>query len=405
MSLKRSLATTYYRRILPGIRSFAAFWLRLLPVSSRHGGVPKRAIMDSARWIRESELRKTWSERGRDHWQVKVRDAEMVAGHPPHTLGEEILPDFYPYRFVRFPELTVTCIRRGRVALADGVILSPDDRVFDEFTHHWGEPISRHPVFRTPGLPKMEYRSGMWATLVVPASGQNVGHWLLDGLLRLAILEESGLAADANLILPSAKPWYTEMVETLGYGQGRYAGLNGEHWEVEHLLVPSFLNPSGFIRPWACRWLRMRLGVDGRKKGKRRLWVSRSRARWRKMLNEEEIVSILRKHGFELVQLEDLSFPQQVKLFADAEIVAGPEGAGMSNLIFAPREIRVLEMHPPRYVNPLFYSIANALEMNYYYLVGQTPSEARGPGNAVDKDNYRMNPEDVMKMIRRMGLC
>jgi hypothetical protein len=404
MSIRKSLATTYYRDIRPGIRSFAAFWLRLIPLSSRQGGVPKRAIMDSARWIRESESRKTWSERGREHWQVKVRDAEMVTGRPPHSLGGDVLPDFFPCRFVQFPPLSVTCIRRGRVALTDGVILSPDDRVFDEFTHHWGEPISRHPIFRTPGLPRLEYRNGIWATLVVPASGQNVGHWLLDGLLRLAILEESGLAADANFILPSAKPWYAEMLQALGYGPERFAGLDGGHWEVEHLLIPSFLGPSGFIRPWACRWLRTRLGIDGRKKGKRRLWVSRSRAKWRKMLNEEEIFSILRKHGFELVQLEDLSFPQQVKLFADAEVVGGPEGAGMSNLIFAPRGIRVLEMHPPRYVNPMFYSVANALEQEYFYLVGRTPREARGPGNAVDMDNYRMDPMDVKMIIRRMGL-
>ncbi len=404
MSLKKSLARWYSRRFLPGIRGFAAFWMRLLPVSSRNGGVPKRVILDAGQWIRETEARKTWSERGRDHWQVKVRDAEMAAGRPPRTLGEEILPDFYPHRFVQFPPLFVTCIRRGRIALADGVVLSPDDRVFDQFTHHWGEPISRHPVFRTPGLPKLEYRSGIWATLVVPASRQNVGHWLLDGLLRLAVLEESGAAADAKLILPSAKRRYAEMAEALGYGSERYAGLDGGHWEVEHLLVPSFLGPSGFIRPWACRWLRNRVGVENRKKGKRRLWVSRSRAKWRKILNEDEVAALLRKHGFEPVQLEDLSFSQQVKLFADAEIVAGPEGANMSNLIFAPRGIRVLEMHPPRYVNPMFYSIASALEMEYFYLVGETPPQARGPGNAVDLDNYRIDPEDVKRWFRRTGI-
>jgi hypothetical protein len=404
MSLKQSLAAAYYRRFLPAVRGFAAFWLRLLPLSSRRGGVPKRAIMDSAQWIRAAESRKTWSERGRDHWQIKVRDAEVVAGRPPIPLAGEVLPDFHPFRFVRFPGLSVTCVRRGRVALADGVVLSPDDRVFDEFTHHWGEPISRHPVFRTPGLPKMEYRGGIWATLVVPASGRNVGHWLLDGLLRLAVLEEYGLDAGANLILPSAKPRYAEMVAALGYETGRYAGLDGGHWEVEHLLIPSFIGPSGFIRPWACQWLRNRLGVDGRRKGKRRLWVSRSRARWRKILNEEEIVSVLRKHGFESVQLEDLSFHQQVRLFSQAEMVAGPEGAGMSNLLFSPRGIRVLEMHPPRYVNPMFYSIASALGMEYYYLVGRTPKEARGPAGTVDMDNYHIDPEDVRRMIRRMGI-
>ena len=49
-------------------------------------------------------------------------------------------------------------------------------------------------------IPKLEYKDGVWATLVVPASGLNVGHWLMDGVLRLSVLEEAGLAGEAKFI-------------------------------------------------------------------------------------------------------------------------------------------------------------------------------------------------------------
>lgn len=387
-----------------GWNRMRAFFLRLLGVSTLRGGVPKGVISSATEWIRQGDLRKPWGEKGRDHWQVKVRDAEMIMGRLPRSADGSVHPAFYEYRFVQLPELRVTCIRRGRIATADGVILSPDDRVFDEFTHNWGVPVTRHPIFSTPGLPKPEYQASTWATLVVPASSKNIGHWLVDGLLRLAILEASGLAENAGLILPSMKSRYADMVEALGYGPGRYAGLEGGHWEVEHLLVPSFLNPSGFLRPWAVRWLRARLGIEDRPVGGRRLWVSRSRARWRKILNEEEVFGILEKQGFEMVVLDGLSFQEQVNLFSEAEIVAGPEGANMTNLLFAPRGIRVLEMHPPRYVNALFYSITNALDQNYFYAIGETSKDERGPGNAVDLDNYRVPLPLVEQSLRLIGL-
>ena len=46
-----------------------------------------------------------------------------------------------------------------------------------------------------------------------------------------------------------------------------------------------------------------------------RIYVSRRRARWRRVLNEDALMAVLARYGFRLVELEALSFREQVELF------------------------------------------------------------------------------------------
>jgi hypothetical protein len=398
--MKPRLARLWYVHLRPPLRRFLARIVRCLPLSSRRGGVPKGVIWDAAEWIREAE--RSGSAPG--NRQVKVRDAEWIAGPPPRSLDGDAPAVFESYRRRRFPELTVTCVRDGRVATAEGTVIAPDDRVFDQFVHQWGDPIGRNIVFQSPGLGRVERKAGAWATLVVPASAVSVGHYLMDGVLRLSILEAAGLAGEANFILPDLHPRYVEPLEALGYPRERCAGLRGGHWEAEILLVPSYLSAPGYIRPWAVRWIRDRLGVERAHGGTRRLWISRGRARNRRLRNEEEIFSILAPLGFEKVELEGMSFRGQVDLFAQAETVAGPHGAGMTNLMFAPRGARVLELFPAVFVNPVFYSMANSADQEYYYLIGSATPEDRNPEGQRDLDHFHVDAGRVRQILRRMGI-
>lgn len=397
--MKLRLAHLWFDILQPIARRMLARILRLLPISSRLGGVPRGILWDSAEWIRERE------ERGQPGgWQVVVRGSERITGPAPRSVESPIPPVFDSYRSVIFPELSVTCIRRGRVATSDGTVISPDDRVFDEFAHQWGDAVWRNKVFDVAGLGRPERREGKWATLVVPAALVNVGHWLMDGVLRLSVLEAAGLAEDVKLIIPDTKSKYTQPVEALGYGPERYDGLLEGHWEVEQLLVPSYLSTPGFIRPWGGRWIRERLGVERQPIGDRRLWISRCRARNRRLRNEDEILALLAREGFEKVELEELTFREQVDVFSQAQVVAGPHGAGMTDLLFAPHGARVLEFFPPDFINPVFYSMANSQDQEYYYLTGFSLPEDRNPEGARDLDHFRIDPEKVVRILKRMGL-
>lgn len=58
--------------------------------------------------------------------------------------------------------------------------------------------------------------------------------------------------------------------------------------------------------------------------------------------NQEEIIERSKKHGFEAVYLDELSFYDSVKLFREAEVIIGPHGAAWANLIFANPECKAM---------------------------------------------------------------
>jgi capsular polysaccharide biosynthesis protein len=71
--------------------------------------------------------------------------------------------------------------------------------------------------------------------------------------------------------------------------------------------------------------------------------------------NQPEVVEMLSKHGFKPVFLEDLTFRESIRLFRSAEIIAGPHGAGLANLLFCTSK-----------TGTLMWTWAGLLEDNWY---------------------------------------
>lgn len=104
-----------------------------------------------------------------------------------------------------------------------------------------------------------------------------------------------------------------------------------------------------------------------------RILISRRNAVTRRCLNEDELEGQLAKHGFEAVQLEKLTFAEQIGLFAGAEIVVGTHGAGLTNLLFAGR-CRVLEIFSSR-AKFHYRHLATGMGQEYANVVGAEESK------------------------------
>jgi Glycosyltransferase 61 len=77
-----------------------------------------------------------------------------------------------------------------------------------------------------------------------------------------------------------------------------------------------------------------------------RLYVSRRGTKLRQIINEDEMVTGLKRLGFVLLESKWDNHPEQLAAFSGAEVVVGVHGAGMTNLIFASPGARVLEIFP-----------------------------------------------------------
>ncbi|CAH0180183.1 DUF563 domain-containing protein [Roseomonas sp. CECT 9278] len=117
----------------------------------------------------------------------------------------------------------------------------------------------------------------------------------------------------------------------------------------------------------------------------KRAYISRNDAPMRKIANENYVMNLLEKLDFQNIRLDGMSVPQQIRLFCDAEIIIGPHGAGLSNIIFSDKKSSLIEILGVQRVWPthrVLTSFSGAFYAPYvasYYDAGQTPE--RGIGN------------------------
>ncbi|MCX6026226.1 MAG: glycosyltransferase family 61 protein [Chloroflexi bacterium] len=265
-------------------------------------------------------------------------------------------------------------------------------------TTNWGDPLDQHPIFDSLRLPPVQRKKGRFSSILFPAAYRNYYHWLHDSVPRLAVLDQVN-PIDCMLIVPKGPAWIRDSVALLNLKQ-QVVEFGAEHWEIEHLVIPSCVGTSGYARPWSCNWLRQRMGLEGREPGTRRLYISRLHATTRRLLNEDDVLTTILPEGFELVTPENLSFTEQVGLFSQANIIVAPHGAGLANVLFSPRGTRVVELTSPMYVNPCFYSLCGAVGHRYACVFGETARREEGPDRVTMVDDITVKATLVMQAIR-----
>ena len=77
-----------------------------------------------------------------------------------------------------------------------------------------------------------------------------------------------------------------------------------------------------------------------------RLYITRRGSKLRQIMNEEELVSGLRRLNFTILQSNWTNHPEQLAAFSSAEVIVGVHGAGLTNIVFASPGTKVLELFP-----------------------------------------------------------
>jgi len=92
--------------------------------------------------------------------------------------------------------------------------------------------------------------------------------------------------------------------------------------------------------------------ITSNSKTKENIYVSRVGTR-RSILGEEKIVAHLRSKGFRIVKAEDYTFSEQLKIFANANILIGVHGAGLTHGIWSADSV-MIELMPTNRINRCF---------------------------------------------------
>jgi capsular polysaccharide biosynthesis protein len=88
----------------------------------------------------------------------------------------------------------------------------------------------------------------------------------------------------------------------------------------------------------------------------RPVWLSKTRlsAGVRRWNNEGEVEGVLEKFGVEIAYPEQMTFQEQVRLFASRSVICGTAGSAFHTSIFAPNRGRRVLIHPAPVINSNF---------------------------------------------------
>lgn len=176
-----------------------------------------------------------------------------------------------------------------------------------------------------------------------------------------------------------ARQFHFDSLRALGFDKINI--LDGKPRKLEEVLVPNFgyldvvddqIGHYNILSRRSIVWLNGAFRKEG--SSHRKIIVSRSLARTRRLLNEDWLVKEL--EGFELVHLESLTFAEQVAMFSEARVVIAPHGAGLTNLVFG-RGIKVFEFYPDSRPlnNPKNLQICEYLGHEYHLMIANSTND------------------------------
>jgi len=267
-----------------------------------------------------------------------------------------------------WPAQGVAVIFGGRVLDAEGWPVGQRDTLLIDLAI--GRDQIEYTAFLTKRCTLDAAHRGRALNLAVCHARENYCHFLLEALPRLELFFRAGLTFDAVdwILVPDFIGSSREaFFNVLGLPPEKIVRLSpGRQYAFDVLYQPSFPGRESFIPPWVVAFYRERvlkpLRVVHQKK--RRLYVARQQ---RGLANDAEVWTALRARDFE--RLEPTCWEDNINAFASAEIVVGPHGAGLSNVVFCPPGSHLIEIVPGDRPYPYFYSAACAAGMHYRALL------------------------------------
>jgi capsular polysaccharide biosynthesis protein len=146
-------------------------------------------------------------------------------------------------------------------------------------------------------------------------------------------------------------------------------------------LIPSVRREynDGIVAPAHTEWLREQLLEAVRDEATdrefpTRIYISRDDARRRLVINEDTLEDALSEYGFETFCLCKLTQTEIIQLFAGADIVVGPHGAGLTNIMY-PTSATVVELRPDDSYSWVYYVLSEQYDLDYRYVCGEIQNE------------------------------
>ncbi len=204
----------------------------------------------------------------------------------------------------------------------------------------------------------------------------NFGHFIFEYLNRLAIFAHYGLLYRLPIVVYDIIPArWLEFLELAGVSKNQIIRISLDNPPAFRKAWVSsachYRDTAGVYRVWGAGVHALRslilTGIGGASVSKRRrIYLGRDNAQWRKIANEHEVKALLDTYGFEYPVMSQLSAREQVEVISSAEIVVCALGAGTVMTQFAPEHCITILLAPAG-VGGIWGGLASAIFLRQIY--------------------------------------
>lgn len=343
---------------------------------------------------------------------------------PPFTPDKNI---HFSFRFgnkIELPASFVAIVPDGHFWLNQAqdksAVITPDNQLLGDISPEFpvlspGHPDnhpSKHSLLSLSKLPPIEKLNGTVAILA-GLLNDTYFHWMFDILPRIELLHRSNIeiAEIEKFLVSSHLPFQKETLNLLGIPETKILETHKyPHIQATKLVVPSFPSTIAWMPQWVCDFLRTQFlpqPAIAKTEKIERLYISRKSTANRRIINENQIIDLLKNFGFQSIVLESMSVIEQAALLTNAKVVIAPHGGGLTNIVFCQPGTKVIEIFSPNYVYPCYWLVSNAIALEYYYLLGENPEgfylhKLLYP-NARIEDIF-VNPNQLLNILNFAGI-
>lgn len=292
----------------------------------------------------------------------------------PHVDNDVLLDEMLAARKKPIQHRGIACIDGGRVFSNWGVVISPDNCLLDDLNSGTlaGATDAEKKAAYYGRLPPVKKVEGSVGVLTSFHAKRNYYHWMIEMLPKLGEYRDARLHPD-RFFAHYSHSYHRDFLSLLGIEADRIiAAERYSHIKADRLLAPQRL--IGPMHPNSAETLHQSMADQSwseiENSTRLRIYVSRNQCGARRVTNEVELMRKLEPMGFRHVVLEEMPLKEQIQLFQQAEMVVGPHGAGLANVVFSKRSTRLVEFGTPMRPNPSMYHIACARNQPYLFYYG-----------------------------------
>lgn len=212
---------------------------------------------------------------------------------------------------------------------------------------------------------------------------KNYYHFLFDVALRVAELKHV-LGDNFNqftlIVHQQPNSFQKRYLELLGIEEEQVLNVGDKSVFVKEMVLLSHRRERYAVSPNSIQLFKKTIlsnknNIPEEKSLGPRIYISRKKASKRRVKNEQELIFLLKRFNFEIVNLEELSIDQQISVFQEARVVVSPHGAGLSNLIFSKKPIVIELLAGDYWYCGHYMTLSASIGANYYPVIGKAINE------------------------------